>query len=126
MPRYTVEVKTVEFTHIALDKTNFDAKVRVSYQWIRSATLTDIKYRLYVKNKKVGEGKCPGNFLLGKKVDTVLSIPCTIKTKDISLSLVGNLLKGAFDYTVKIYVKAKAGIHKKRITIKYSGTANLW
>jgi len=126
MPRYTLDFKTVDFTHIAPDKTDFDAKVWVSCKWFRSFTLTDIKYQLYVKNLKVGEGEYPGAILLGKKADTLLSFPCTVKNQDVALPLIGALLKGDFDYEVKMNFMMKAWIFKKRTNLEYSGVKKVW
>lgn len=125
-PKYTIDFRAVDITNVALDKTDFDAKLWVSSRWFRSLTVTDIKYQLYVKNNKVGEGEYPGKIKLGRNADTLLSFPCTVKNQDIALPLIGALLKSDFDYEVKMSLKIKACIYRKRINRKYSGTKKIW
>jgi len=126
MPKYTVDFKNVEFTHFALDKTDFEAKIGITCKWFRSIALTDIRYQLYVKNKKFGEGNYPGKILLSKNADTLLSFPCTIKNQSIVAPLFSALLKGDFDYEVRMYLNIEACIFKKKINTKYWGTKKIW
>jgi hypothetical protein len=126
LPKYTVVLKEVNITHIALDKTDFDSKVWVTCKWFRSITLTDITYQLYYKNKKFGIGAYPGKIVLGKNADTLLAFPCTAKNQSIAFPLIGALLKGDFDYEVIMQLKIKAGIYQKRINTKYWGTKKMW
>jgi LEA14-like dessication related protein len=125
LPKYTVFLKDVNITHIALDETDFDAKVWVTYKWFRSLTLTDIRYQLYYNSKKFGDGIYPGKIVLGKKADTLLTLPCTAKNLSVAIPLFDALLKGTFDYEVIMQLKVKAGIYQKRINAKYWGTRKM-
>jgi len=126
MPKYTVDFKNVEFSHFALDETDFNAKIGVTCKWFRSVTITNIGYQLYVKNKKFGEGAYPGKIVLGKNADTVLTFPCTIKNQSVAVPLFSALLKGDFDYEVRMHLKIKACIYQKQINTKYWGTKKIW
>jgi LEA14-like dessication related protein len=126
MPKYTVFLKDVNITHIALDKTDFDAKVWVTYRWFHSVTLTDITYQLYYDNKKFGDGAYPGKIVLGKNADTLLTLPCTAKNQSLALPLFDALLKSDFDYEVIMQLKVKAGLYQKRTNVKYWGTRKMW
>jgi LEA14-like dessication related protein len=126
LPKYTVVLKDVNITHIALDKTDFDAKVWVTCKWFRSITLTDIKFQLYVKGKRFGEGAYPGKIVLGKNADTLLTFPCTAKNQSVAIPLLGALLKGDFDYEVIMQLKIKAGLYQRRINVKGWGSRKMW
>ncbi len=126
MPKYTIVLKNIDYTHYAMDKTDFDAQMWVTCKWIRSITITDITYQLYVKDNKFGEGQYPGKIKLGRHADTLLNFPCTVKHQDIALPLAGALFKGDFDYEVRMSLKVKACIFSKRVTTSYKGTKKIW
>ncbi len=125
MPRYAVDFQTVDFTNIGLDRTNFNAKVWVSYKWFQPLTISSVRYQLYVNNYMIGEGEYPEEIFLGKNADTLLSFPCTVKYQDVALPLIDVLLKGKFDYDVKMDLKIKIDDWSKRINTQYSGTRKL-
>jgi LEA14-like dessication related protein len=126
LPKYTVVLKDVDITHIALDETDFNSKVWVTCKWFRSITLTDITYQVYYDNKKFGTGSYPGKIVLGKNTDTLLTFPCTAKNQSLAIPLFKALLKGDFDYMVIMQLKIKAGLYQKRINTKCWGTRKLW
>lgn len=126
LPKYTVVLKDVNITHITLDETEFDSKVWVTCKWFRSIKLTDITYELYHDNKKFGEGVYPGEIILGKNADTLLYFPCTAKNLSTALPFIGSLIKGDFDYEVRMTLKVKAWIYQKRITTNYFGSKKMW
>jgi LEA14-like dessication related protein len=122
IPKYAIHLKTVEFTNIALDKTDFNAKMQVSTKWSHPLTLTDIKYQLYINNNKIGEGEYPKKIVLGENAETLISFPCTIKNQDIALPLIGALMKGVFNFEIEMNLKVMGYIYKKRLKVRYSGT----
>lgn len=120
LPRYAIDFKTVDFTKIGVDRTDFDAKIWVYYKWIAPLTLSDVKYSLFINDNLIGEGKYPEDISLGKYADTLLVFPCTVKFSNIVGPLLDILLRGKFDYEVRIdyTVQIKDWIRKYKTSYK--------
>ncbi len=125
LPKYAVDFQTVDFTNITLNKTDFNAKIWMSYKWFVPLTISDVKYKLFVNDYLIGEGRYPEKILLGKNADTLLLFPCTVNHKDIAGPLIDILLRGKFDYEVKVDFLIQIQDWEKRYNTTYKGTRRL-
>jgi LEA14-like dessication related protein len=125
IPRYRVDIVSVELKDVSLTATEFNVDVLLYYKWIFPLKVSDIHYKFIINDVVVAEGKYPETLKFGRKVNTTLSFPITLNNFNLPSVLIQTIINREFKYELEMDLKLNMWKFKKKRKIINKGVKKL-
>ena len=121
LPKISVNLYRVKIKEITLKQMDFNVFIKAKYRGDFSLELKDVKYEVYINDHYLGKGEYKGPVKFGKRVDTIVSVPATVRYKNLPSFLYSVLLRKKIEYRIEVELKAKYGIIGKKLKFTEKG-----